>query len=508
MLAVGCGGSGDDASDLAALVPPDAPLYLEGTVRPGPDEAAIDSIASAVGVPGDPGDLIVASLDRALAQDGLSYADDIEPWLGDRVALFFRSFKESKGSDMPDFGAVVETSDSGAAQDFLDEARDDPSVRGQERSYGGVHYLLDQDGIAFGLVDGALVIGTEGSLMAAVDASKGESLASFDGYTQMVGALPDDRLATAYGDPETLIDASIKSGETSSREAAAAKGLFGPLFEGPVAGGLEVRDDSITIDLSLPSEGGLPTNASSLLETLPADAWAAYAFDDAGDTVGGAIAQLEAVGRAAGEPELRPGSISHAFHASTGLDLDRDVLRLIDSAAAFASGTIPADLRLGLDLKTTDPKASARTIEALRKPLDKLPHTTVGPPPGDADAGLSLTNPGGPGALVIELAGDLITASVAAESDQAKGGGAEGGLGHSEGFQAATAALGGEFPPLAFLDFSRLLDVAEGTGSLDSGIDPTTRQVLDALAFAAIGAHPNGNGAVVRIVLGLDNGEQ
>ena len=120
----GCGGgsdSGSAASDLTSLVPPDVPFYAEAVIRPDGDQReAIESLSSQVAGIDDPGSLIVGRLDAALADEpgDFTYEDDIAPWLGERGAVFLRSFDQSGyGID----GAVaVEVTDAGAAQDFID----------------------------------------------------------------------------------------------------------------------------------------------------------------------------------------------------------------------------------------------------------------------------------------------------------------------------------------------------------------------------------------------------
>ena len=124
----GCGD--DDATDLASLVPPDVPLYVEAVLRPDHDQqAAIESLTSKAAGLDDPGQALVAALDESLATEpgDFTYADDIEPWLGDRGALFVRSF-----GDTPDAAVLVEVSDTGAAEDFLDQAAEaDPQATSQ-----------------------------------------------------------------------------------------------------------------------------------------------------------------------------------------------------------------------------------------------------------------------------------------------------------------------------------------------------------------------------------------
>ena len=95
LVVAGCGGGGGGANDdLASLAPADASVYLESVIRPeGGQKDAIESLASRVGGIQDPGGAILSRLNAVLAQSGpdVSYESDIEPWLGERAAIFFSS---------------------------------------------------------------------------------------------------------------------------------------------------------------------------------------------------------------------------------------------------------------------------------------------------------------------------------------------------------------------------------------------------------------------------------
>src|SRR5215207_2007771 len=111
LVAAGCGGGDEGSEELASVAPAEALLYLESVVRPEGSEAdAIEALASRVGVIQDPGGEIVRQLDAGLASSGaeVSYDSDIEPWLGERAGIFFRSFS----GDPPEFAVAFETTDT------------------------------------------------------------------------------------------------------------------------------------------------------------------------------------------------------------------------------------------------------------------------------------------------------------------------------------------------------------------------------------------------------------
>ena len=86
------------ASGVASLVPPDAPLYLEVALFPDDDRTeAIASLTDRIAGISDPEGQLASLLDAEFAGAGLdvTYTEDIEPWLGDSAAAFVRSFEPS-----------------------------------------------------------------------------------------------------------------------------------------------------------------------------------------------------------------------------------------------------------------------------------------------------------------------------------------------------------------------------------------------------------------------------
>jgi Protein of unknown function (DUF3352) len=511
-LAVGGCGEGENAStELAGLTPPDAPFYLEGAVRPDDDQReAIESLPSSAAGISDPGALVEAEVESVLGGSGLTFSDDIEPWLGDRAAMFVRSFETSRAlGGMPDIAAAVEVADTDAAKEFIEGLTDVGLFSGPSRTYEGHTYLFESadDATVIGLVDEALVVGTEGSLKAAVDASSGESLADSEAFETGIAALPGDPLLTAYADLETALDATVQAGETPAATAAAARGLMSPLFEEPITAGVEVHPDGVNLNLALATGEGLATRATSLLESVPGDSWFAWGFRDAGEAAKGAIAQLEATGAEVRDGDLKPGSIAREVRSMTGLNLNRDVLSLVGDGAVFIRGVGERDLEFGADLEVTASGSATRTLGAARRAIGELPEMVVGPPLGDVEAGFSATNSSGSGAVNVAHGEDLIRVALAANRGAIKAEAMAGTLVNDETFQAAMEALGEEFsPPLGFIDLDGLIEFAGPLSENTDLLDPVARQLLSRLEFAAVGAHPTGegDGFVVRGTLRLD----
>jgi hypothetical protein len=109
--AAGCSSSsgGGSGTDPAALVPAQAPLYAEATVRP---EDAVRSGAQAalrkILHTNDPGAAIAKALEGGPGK-GLSFKDDIEPWLGDKVAAAVTSLRGPEGRPTTSSSSTPET---------------------------------------------------------------------------------------------------------------------------------------------------------------------------------------------------------------------------------------------------------------------------------------------------------------------------------------------------------------------------------------------------------------
>ena len=224
------------------------PLFAEGVVRPeGDQREALDSALSKLLATDDPGAFVVEQLDKALAGSdaGLTYEDDIEPWLGEQAGIFFRSFTED-GTEPPSSRPPITQAAEQAIQK-LAAADEEPERR---RSYEGVDYLVDRGGTAAGVVGDFLVAGTENALRDAVDASKGRSLAESGDFRAQLDRAPDDRVGFVYADPRAILDALRKSGQVSSGEVASAGPRLKALLRQTATASISATADQLALQAS------------------------------------------------------------------------------------------------------------------------------------------------------------------------------------------------------------------------------------------------------------------
>ena len=150
-------GSGD--TDPASVVPETASAYVAVSVHPEGD-AGKNAAAASQSLFGttSPGQLLLDTLaGRAKALDGLSYEEDVAPWLGDQVALAAVPVEEGKSAPL----LVAATRDEDKARDALDKS----GALSRPASASGVDYVRTPDGsLAAAVTDGAAIVGSDAAV--------------------------------------------------------------------------------------------------------------------------------------------------------------------------------------------------------------------------------------------------------------------------------------------------------------------------------------------------------
>jgi len=507
---VGCGDD-DGGGGPASAVPPDSPVYVEAAVRPEGDRAAaIEGLSQSITGVDDPGERIVALIDQSFAGEGveLTYAEDIEPWLGESGALFVRSLEPAAFTGgMADAAAVVEVTDTDAAQSFLDDvAADESSGDLEERTYEDVSYLADAEAdAAVGLVDELMVAGTEDSFKASVDATSGESLADDETFSEQLGDLDADNLAELWLDLGTILDAATESAHADGTEIDAARAALGPLLDEPLTASLAATPETVTLETSAAGESGTEGDTEAL-GALPSDAWLALALGDAGTALSQTLEGLGSLGSELGDPSLDPEAIASAVEAETGLDLEDDILGWIGSAAFYLAGTSEAAFQGAAILGTDDREASAKVIDAGREAVERQSGRDADPPLLDgAEDGFSATGPTGE-ALEVVLADDEVVAALGGSKPAQDALEPAETLADSELFASALEALGDDHEASAYVALQDFLLVAEKGGQADDFQYQLARPYLDALQYLIFGTASDGERELSRLVLGVGEG--
>ena len=495
---VGCGGDGGSDVDVgpAAAAPENAALYLAATVRPeGAAQSEANAALGKVLDTDDPGAKIVSLIDQQGKQEvperRFTYAEDVEPWLGEDAGVFFTSLGgPSEGA------AVVETTNPEEALAFARKATGATEASPQPEEYNDTTYQTDPDepGQVFGIVGDFLVQGSLEGFKAAADAESSDSLGDSDDFTNALDDLPDERLGTFYAVPKTLLE-SIPPDQLQPGGRDVVEQVAGDNLDAPVSGSLTASEDSF--DLEFTGEGeGVETPESALVGEVPADSWLSFGIGDLGGGIKQAVDQL----RESGTPGVEQG-ISQ-LEGTTGASLD-ELTAALGDAALYVRGTTVPTLSGAFVIQVNDPELTGRLLTQLRGLLALGGAEGVKPLklPGGGD-GIRFNIPNQiPAPIELAQQGDHFVIGYGAGSVQQA---LEPGetLSSSPSFSAAKDQISDLGADL-FLSFPAIFQLAESTGAkADSGY-AQAKPYVDALDYLISGSGSEDGNAEVKAVLGL-----
>ena len=524
---VACGDGAD--GDPAAMVPPDVPLYGEAVLRPDDDQReAIESLTGLVAGIDDPGAEIVAALDESLAEEpgGLTYAEDIEPWLGDRAAIGFTSVESLAEEELvesevaapdvqdPDFVIAIETSDEQIASDSIDRLLEtDGADEIVEEEIGGQTVRrVEGEEMGVALVDGVLVLGnTDAALERAFAAHDGDSLAGSDEYEASFEGLPEERLASGYLDFGVFVELA---GQDDPEGLEAFRALYGDAFDQPAALAVTAGETSLVVDAS---SAALPftfptASPSDLLAAVPGDSLAALGFDDVGAQLRALYDAIVAIG-VEETPGADPDVLLERLESELGVSLD-EVTAALGDGAAYLRGELPDAFSVGFELDLPEgPDTPSALLDSLRTELEGS-GWIVGPPLGSGADGLSAENRGAEEIrfLNVAIADDTATISAAPDRETAEAvPSTDDELGGSELYAGAEELLGADYDLIGLADPGGIIEQAsEGGSVLDvvTGESTPEQVVADFLAqrleVAALGLRESDDRVYTRLAVGIE----
>jgi hypothetical protein len=493
-----CGSSSSDDSsstELAKYAPADVPVFIEGSVQPDSDVASnIDSISDQLaGV--NVGDLIKDAINNDSDSD-VDFDADVKPWLGQDAGVFvqFDPADLASGSalgsddlssltsdnsgmtsfdasdDDESFGLVVETTDTDAAQAFIDKQSktDGGSTDGE---YEGFSYKVSKDdGTAVGIVDDNVVIGsTEEQFKAAVDASKGDNLADTDAFSDLSGHVADGALATVFTNNDPYIDALKEQGfDLGGLYSALGIDLEG---SGTVLS-LVPESDEISVKGYTNAGSDLTSgDPTSVIETFPADTIFATGSGDVGSN---ATKIIDALNKEGIPGILKPGQVDQFINEASGQIDIKGIVDSLETVAFFVNGN--SEKTLGGALVATssniDPiESSLRGISSL---IGLAGDASVRPLPGGV-AGFRVSTPDLPGRpVVVGVKGDrmVIGIGLKASLNALSGGGQT--LADSDAFKAADESTEADGLDM-FADPANIAKLIDNAGAGD----PDAKQIAD-----------------------------
>jgi Protein of unknown function (DUF3352) len=482
----GCGNDDEAAAGAAELAPAGAAIYGEFTVKPeGDQKAAVDALLARFPGGGQAGDKLKALVERSLRESdaGITFEDDIEPWLGGEAG-FFASGLDPSG-DFEESAGLVATEDEDKAEETLEKSAEGELRR---KTYKDVEYLMDEsegEADAAAVFDGFVVLGNEAGVKAAIDATESDSrLSDNENFKNAVGGAAADRLGLFYFNSPELA-------RTIQQAGTPLPDSFKRFLEEPFVATLDADDDGVLFEATIPEQLGKALTffgrGGDLLPDMPADSWLALGQADLGGLLDFYVDAF--AGAARGRD-----AVAQQFQAATGLDLQRDVIDWMADSSVFVRGTRLSELDGALVIETSDEAASGRFIAGLER-LAKSQgqgELQVGPlsAPGGGD-GFTATGGDVPkpvhvfqrGGRVVFAYGDAAARDAVDASDT---------LGDSQEFTATRDSLGDYYVSF-YLLMQPILDLVESTGAdTDAGYQDA-KPYLEAISALVGGTSGDGD---------------
>jgi Protein of unknown function (DUF3352) len=487
-IAAGCGsssGSGGD-DDPAALIPAGAPLYIEGVVRPdGQVRTDLEGALKKILRTDDPGAKISQLIDDGGKSDDITFKDDVEPWLGDRVGFAITALHNGQDAD---YAAVISSKDDAKAEKLLGKQKG--TVK---RSYNGTDYRFDsKEKTATAIIDHRVVVATEGGLKAVVDGKGKDHLADANGLTTVRSKVAEDRIGLFYLDVQGFVR-TISQQASSDPQVGAMLQSFASAAPKTLGAALQAQSDALRVDavsIGTPKSSTTSASGADILAALPGNSWLGLGVGDLGQTLDRV---LQTVAGGGGITGVGVNALLEQFKQQTSLDLRRDVLGWMGDAGVFVGGTTSADLGGALVIKTTDPAKTKRTMAVLERYARQSSGTKITSLQGKGiDDGFTARDTTGP-AVHVALAGDRFVVAIGGKDvlDQAISPGQQ--LGSSPAFTAAAGKLGNGLRPSFYLDFTQVTKLIESFAGTNPDFQKA-KPYLDAFGAIVAGAKSEGSG--------------
>lgn len=285
-------------------------------------------------------------LEGILQDSGLDFAKDVKPWLGKEAAAVILPPGDADG---PLFLAMVQTQDKAKAEAAIAKATKSGDFEG-----------------AYAVVDDFVVISSQddpADNQPALDrivaqAKKDDGgLAKAANFTNVVDELAGDRLILGWVDSEGALDVAEDLGGLEDAEFLRDFGKDAIGFD------LHVEDKAVVFEGVAKASGGGSGSTVELARTLPATTLAAFTMFDIGATVAKALAAVTGAGGA--DPTAD-------FEASTGIDIDDDVLSWMKGETTIVVGAVRANQPFpdfAMVVEPTDERRATAGIDKIRAAL-------------------------------------------------------------------------------------------------------------------------------------------
>jgi hypothetical protein len=181
----------------------------------GEQQDAVNTLSKKLAGTDKPGAELKKTIERELREDDpdFSFAEDVDPWLGDRIALFATNITVSGREPDAQVAIVAPAKDADKARETLEAElgerdKGEPAPRVVERTHRDVKYKVEtNEDSALAIVDDYVVFGNDQGVKAAIDAREGSSLANADPYKKAREKVAKDGLGIMYVSTQQLLSA-------------------------------------------------------------------------------------------------------------------------------------------------------------------------------------------------------------------------------------------------------------------------------------------------------------
>jgi hypothetical protein len=494
------GGSGGGGGEPAGVVPKSAPVYLEANLAPdGKTSEALNEVAGTVFGIDNVGEFVAEELESAALGEGekLNFEEEIEPWLGEKAGLYLAGYD---GDDFHGVGMALETTDSGEAEEFIEERVEKNDEGAEQSEFEGHTYYEEPDGESvIGMIGDYIVFGeTKGDFEEMVEAFEGEGLNESSKFKEAMENAPDEGIGNVYVDIGGLIEEtkSVLPPETEAffdlvgiepKKATAVATVI------PHSEQLEI-DVSSNLGKSVPEAG----DATDALEALPATATLGFASSEFGKSFSEGLEEFSQQGVPG---QIEPGELGEAFQAM-GIDVET-LGESFGDLSGFVEGTSESNLGGAIVIEAkdaTEAKNMVANIGLLLRATNTPGVTAVN---GEV-SGFSVRVPDlGQTPLVVGSAGEKIVISYGAKAAAQALRGQAKTLGTTPGFEAAKSSLGST-PMSAFVDGGPMLSLVESLLSPEEHAEiAEAKSYLEKIDYLGIGSEAEGDKQTAKLIIGL-----
>ncbi len=501
LVVAGCGGgSGGGGGEPAGLVPKSAPVYLEANLKPdGKTSEALNEVASTVLGIDNVGEFVAEELEGAALGEGekLNFEEEIEPWLGEKAGLYLAGYD---GNDFHGVGMALETTNSGEAEEFIEERVEKSGEGDEQGEFEGNKYFEDaEEESVIGTIGDYIVFGeTKGDFEAMAKAFEGEGLNESAKFKEAMDTAPEEGIGNVYVDIGGLIE------ETRSVLPAETEAFFDLVGIEPkqatAVATVIPRSDQLEIDVSSNLGNTVPEagDATAALEALPASATLGFATAEFGKSFSEGLEEFSQKGIPG---QIEPGELGEAFQAM-GIDV-KTLGQSFGDLSGFVEGSSQADLGGAVVIEAKDATEAKNMIANIGLLLRATKTPGVTAVSGEV-SGFSVRVPElGTTPLVVGSAGEKIVIAYGAKAAAQALRSQTKTLGTTPGFEAAKSSLGST-PMSAFVAGGPMLGLVESMLAPEELADlEEAKPYLDKIDYLGIGAEAEGDTQTAKLIIGL-----